>query len=97
MCCLLSALVVFGPRAGCFVWWLIDPVRWNLAFGSVIWPILGFLVLPWTTLMYVAVAPGGVDGFDWIWIAIGVVLDVATYGGSGYGNRKRVPGYGGGA
>ena len=32
----------------------------------VIWAILGFIFLPWTTLMYVMVIPGGIVGFDWV-------------------------------
>jgi hypothetical protein len=94
MCCLLTALVAIGPRAAIFVWWLIDPVRWQLAFGGILWPLLGLLFLPWTTLMYVAVAPGGIDGLDWIVIAIGFAIDIAAYSGGAYGNRNRVPGYG---
>ena len=65
MCCLFTTLVLFGPRLGILVWWLIAPARWNAAFETFLWPFLGFLFLPWTTLMYVVVFPGGVTGFDW--------------------------------
>ena len=69
--------------------------RWSLAFnGSWFWPLLGLLFLPWTTLMYILVAPGGVVGIDWLWIGLGVVADIASYSGSAYGNRDRIPGYG---
>ncbi len=30
-------------------------------------------------------------GWDWLWIALGVVADIAWYAGGGF--RKRVPGY----
>ncbi|NJN55411.1 MAG: hypothetical protein HC804_12035, partial [Anaerolineae bacterium] len=66
------------------------------AFSSALWPILGLVFLPWTTLMYVIVAPGGVTGFDWVWIILMVIADVAAYGGGGYGNRKQIPGMGSG-
>ena len=66
MCCILAALFAFGPRAAILVWWLVDQVRWNQAFDTFLWPLAGFLVAPWTTLMYVAVFPAGIDGFDWI-------------------------------
>ena len=62
MCCLIAALFMLGPRAAIFIWWLIEPGRWSLAFDTVLWPIVGFLVAPWTTLMYLAVFPGGIDG-----------------------------------
>ena len=61
------------------------------AFESAIWPILGIIFLPWTTLMYVLLAPGGVTGLDWLWIILSVVADVAMYAGGGYGNRDRIP------
>ncbi len=92
MCCLFTTLVLIGPRAAIFVWWLVDPVRWAVAFDSFLWPLVGFLLLPWTTLMYLIVVPGGVTGLDWLWIAIAFVLDLATWGGGGYGNRDRIPG-----
>jgi hypothetical protein len=88
-------LFFLGPRAGILIWWLIDPRRWEIAFESFIWPLLGFIFLPWTTLMYVIVAPvGGVTGFDWVWMGLAVLADISMYAGGGIGNRKRVPGYG---
>jgi hypothetical protein len=58
-----------------------------------VWPLLGFLFFPWTTLMYVAVAPAGVSGFDWLWIVIAVLVDIASYTGGAYGNRDRIRSY----
>lgn len=95
MCCFATILLLLGPRAATLVWWIVDPTRFNLAFGSIIWPILGFLFLPWTTLMYLIVwGPGqGVQGFDWVWLALALLIDVGTDAGGIYGNRKRIPGY----
>ena len=92
MCCFFTTLVLLGPRAAILIWWLINPVRWQATFSSFIWPLLGFIFVPWTTLMYVLVAPGGVIGFDWVWIALAVVADIGMYAGGGYGNRDRIPG-----
>jgi hypothetical protein len=94
MCCLFTTLVLFGPRLVILLWWLMQPLRWQAAFESFIWPFLGFLFLPWTTLMYVIVAPGGVTGFDWVWIGLMLLADIASYTGGAYGNRDRLPGYG---
>jgi hypothetical protein len=41
-------------------------------------------------MMYVAVAPNGLTGFDWIWIALGVFADFASYAGSAYGNQDEL-------
>jgi hypothetical protein len=91
MCCLWTTLVFLGPRAGILIWWLLNPLRWQATFSSFIWPLLGFLFVPWTTLMYVLVAPGGVIGFDWLWLGLAVVADIGMYAGGGYGNRDRIP------
>ena len=63
MCCLLAALLLIGPRAGILVWWLIDQARWMAAFsGSFLWPLLGFIFVPWTTLAWVlAWGPGRIE------------------------------------
>jgi hypothetical protein len=91
--CLFFLVLLGGPRIGVVFWWLVEPGRWSSAFSSAIWPLLGFVFLPWTTLMFVAVAPfGNVAGFDWVWLALSFVIDVSSFGYSGY-NRQRMPGY----
>lgn len=92
MCCFFSALIFFGPRLGFLVYWLINPVRVNLVFNTFIWPLLGLIFFPWTTLMYLLVFP--ITTFDWIWLAIALLIDLASYGGGAY-NRRRIPGYSG--
>jgi hypothetical protein len=80
MCCLAAIAGLFGPRLGVLAWYLVQPGRWELAFSSTwVWPLLGSLFAPWTTLMYVAVAAGGVHGFNWFWIVLGVLADLASY------------------
>ena len=95
MCCLLTTLVFLGPRAAIVLWWLVVPARWSQTFDSFLLPALGFVFLPWTTLMYVVVAPRGVVGFDWLWLGLALFADVAAYAGGGFGNRRRIPGYAG--
>ena len=41
--------------------------------------------------MYVIVAPGGVTGWDWLWLGLMLAADIFSYGG-GVG-RKRIPNY----
>jgi hypothetical protein len=97
MCCFVTTLLLLGPRAGILGWWLIAPARFALTFaGSYIWPILGLLFLPWTTLMYLILwSPGlGIVGLDWVLLALALLADLGTYGGGAYGNRDRLPGYG---
>ena len=39
--------------------------------------------------MYLIVFPNGIVGFDWIWLGLGLLFDVMSYAGGGYGNRER--------
>jgi hypothetical protein len=72
---------------GIIFWWLINPSRWSSAFDTFIVPLIGFVFLPWTTLMFVAVAPfGNVAGADWLWLALAFFGDLMSLGG-GYSRR----------
>jgi hypothetical protein len=93
MCCVVTSLFLLGPRAAIVIWWLLQPLRWQATFSTFLLPLLGFLFLPWTTLAYVVVAPGGVVGGKWLLLALGLLADVAGYAGGGYGNRGRVRSY----
>jgi hypothetical protein len=92
--CLFFVTILLGPRVAILFWWLVEPARWDSAFSSFFFPALGFIFLPWTTLMFVAVAPfGNVAGWDWFWLALAVVADMATLTGGAYTNRYRTAGY----
>ena len=94
MCCLLTTLMLLGPRITILIWWPLNMGRWEAAFDSFWLPFLGFLIAPWTTLMYVAVAPtGSVVGVDWFFLGLAFVADVAGYSGGAYGNRHRFSTY----
>jgi hypothetical protein len=51
--------------------------------AALLWPLAGFLVMPWTTLGYVLVRPGGIEWFDWLILAIAVVAVVSAWGSGG--------------
>ena len=89
MCCFFTILLFLGPRFAGIVWWFIQPARWNLAFDTFIIPILGIIFLPWTLLMYVIVAPGGLTGLEWVFVGLMLVFDIGSYVGGGWGNRSR--------
>ena len=87
--CLFILLLVLGPRAVIVVWWILAPLLWSATFGTFLLPFLGFLFLPWTTLMYVLVAPGGLVGLDYLWLALALLADLASHAGSGVYGRRR--------
>jgi hypothetical protein len=88
-CCLVAVLAAFVPRITLFcVWIFTDYV--SRAFQSFIWPLLGLFFLPYTTLAYSLVfVPGvGVAGWRWFWVALGIFLDLCSYGGGGASRSK---------
>jgi hypothetical protein len=81
MCCIVLLASGLGPRIVLLGWWIFGD-KVDAAFSTWVWPLLGLLFLPWTTLFYViAWSPiGGVSDAEWLLVALGVVFDVATYG-----------------
>ncbi len=89
MCCIVSLLVLIGPRIAAIAWYLTDSARWSAAFSNILWPLLGVIFLPWTTLAYVLMSPGGVTGLQWAVVVLGLLLDIGSLGGGDYSRRRR--------
>jgi hypothetical protein len=64
----------------------------QLTFGNFLWPLLGLVFVPWTTLMYVIVYPGGINWFDWIWIGLALAVDIGTYAGNVRARQQQMAG-----
>ncbi len=96
MPCLFAMFAGIFPRLGTLFIWIARPKMFSLAFNGVwIWPILGIIFLPFTTLMYVILwSPGvGLSGWDFFWIVLAVVIDLGHWGNIAYQNRSRFPSY----
>lgn len=88
MCCFLVTLFALGPRFAFLVYWLFRPAVVQTTFNTWIWPLLGLIFLPWTTLMWVLVyGVNGIVGFDWVWVGLALVADIATYTSGAYKRR----------
>jgi hypothetical protein len=86
MCCIFSIIAGLGPRLGILVWYVLRPERWQGAFQTWIWPLLGSLFLPWTTLVYVWRYQDGIRGWEVALIVLAVLVDIGHVGG---GARSR--------
>ena len=55
------------------------------AFDSWIVPLLGFFLLPWTTLAYAAVwaSSDRVNGFEWFIVVLAFLIDIGAFAGGG--------------
>ncbi len=80
MCCFLILLGGFGPRIAFAAWWIFGD-KVDAAFNGWIWPLLGLIFLPWTSICYVLAwgAVGGVSGAGWLLVALGFAFDIASY------------------
>lgn len=60
------------------------------AFDSLVMPVLGFVLVPFTTVIYVLVyqPKSGVNGFGWILVGVGLLIDLGAYGGASRGARR---------
>lgn len=90
MGCLIGLFVLLLPRTIMVVLWLFSDYL-STAFGTWVWPLLGFFVLPTTTLGY-AVAQnryGGVEGVGLVLVVLGALVDLGALGGGGRGIGKR--------
>jgi hypothetical protein len=94
--CLFAMLAGLFPRVAFAIYWIARPNAIEAAFGGMLlWPLLGLVFVPFTTLMYTLLwTVTGLSGWDWLWVGIAFVLDLGHYGYSAYGNRDRIPGYG---
>jgi len=84
MGCLLALLALISPRLVLFLLWIFSNVL-SRAFDSWLVPLLGFFLLPWTTLTYAAFWDWGaghhVTGFEWFFVVLAFLIDLGSYGG----------------
>lgn len=91
MPCLIIILLLGMPRLALFLIWLMTD--WiERAFRTHLWPFLGFLFLPYTTIAYLCASleTGGQISGVWILvIALGLVCDLGLHGSSTRARRYR--------
>ncbi len=88
MPCILAVLALISPRLVLFLLWLFSNVL-SRAFSSWIIPLLGFFLLPWTTLAYAAMyaSSNRVSGFEWFIVVLAFLIDLGSYA---RGRRERL-------
>lgn len=84
MGCLVPLLALISPRLALFALLLFSDLIGD-AFDTWIVPVLGFFLLPWTTLAYVVMywATDGSLGFEWFIVVLAFVIDLGSYAKSG--------------
>lgn len=90
MPCIVACAGLLFPRVVMLV--LLIATDWfSRAFETWYWPLLGFLLMPYTTLAYMLamVFGGGVTGGYVVLVVVAVLLDLGVHSGGG-GTAVRV-------
>jgi hypothetical protein len=81
MGCFVALFALISPRLALFFVWLFSD--WlSRAFDSWVVPLIGFFLLPWTTLAYAAMYMLGtneVSGFEWFIVILAFLVDLSSY------------------
>lgn len=84
MGCFVVLFAFFSPRLALLVLWLFGDLL-GRAYDASIVPILGFFLLPWTTLAYAAFWDWGtgshVTGVEWFFVVLAFLADIGAVGG----------------
>ena len=83
MPCLIALLALISPRLALFFVWIFSDML-SRAFDSWLLPLIGFFLLPWTTLAYAVMWDTGtrdVNGVEWFIVILAFLFDLASYAG----------------
>ena len=89
MACLVVLLAFISPRLALFAIFLFSDLL-SRAFDSWFVPLLGFFLLPWTTLAYAvmwAASTNEVSGFEWFIVILAFLIDLGSWANRGRGRR----------
>jgi len=85
MGCLVVLLAFISPRLALFAIFLFSDLL-SRAFDSWFVPLLGFFLLPWTTLAYAVMwsaSSNQVNGFEWFIVILAFIVDLGSYANRG--------------
>ena len=85
MPCFAALVALISPRLAIICVWLFSDIL-GRAYDSWFLPVLGFFILPWTTLAYAVMwdtGTRGVNGVEWFFVVLGFLFDLAAHSQSG--------------
>ncbi len=90
---MIGCLALAFPRLALFFVWLFGDGYLSQAFGHWVWPLLGFLFLPLTTLVFAfglnsLGAPGEMSPLGWLLVVLALAMDIGLIGGGGRHARR---------
>ena len=83
MGCFVVLFALISPRLALFFVWLFSDLLAR-AYDDWWLPLLGFFLLPWTTLVYAIMWSTGtheVTGIEWFFVALAFAIDLSSWFG----------------
>ncbi|MET0615983.1 MAG: hypothetical protein ABW142_11085 [Thermoleophilaceae bacterium] len=83
MPCLIALFALVSPRLALVFIAIFSDIL-SRAYDSWLLPLIGFFLLPWTTLAYAVMWDTGtrdVNGFEWFIVVLAFLADLASYAG----------------
>jgi hypothetical protein len=88
--CLVALFALISPRLALFFVWIFSDLL-DRAYDDWWLPLLGFFLLPWTTLAYAVMWSAGtneVTGFEWFIVGLAFIVDISSWSQSGKLDRR---------
>lgn len=89
MPCLLAGIAFFFPRFAMILLVIFSDYM-GRAYATILWPVLGFIFIPYTTLAYAFAKNqnGSVSGLYLVLVVVAVLFDIGVLGGGGSSARR---------
>jgi hypothetical protein len=91
MPCLLLIVILAFPRVALVLMWLFSDYLGRAFHGGLLIPLLGFIFLPLTTIVYAWELNNGLPtaGINLLWLLLAVIIDLGGLGGGAHRQSRR--------
>jgi hypothetical protein len=89
--CFLLLVVLLFPRVALVLMWLFSTYLQRAFHGGLVLPVLGFIFLPLTTIVYAWELNSGMPtaGINLLWLLVAVIIDLGGLGGGAHLQSRR--------
>jgi hypothetical protein len=89
--CLLLFVVLLFPRIALALMWFFSNYLQRAFHNGLVLPVLGFLFLPLTTIVYAWEVNSGMrtEGINLLWLLVAVIIDLGGLGGGAHRQSRR--------
>ncbi|MGA3018744.1 MAG: hypothetical protein ABSF62_16610 [Bryobacteraceae bacterium] len=91
MPCFLLLILLLFPRVALVLMWIYSTYLQRAFHGGLVLPVLGFIFLPLTTIVYAWELNSGMPmaGINLLWLLIAVIIDLGGLGGGAHRQSRR--------